>query len=185
VHLFKTIKLVKQISNAAVKYSPYDPSVPLKPGESLVTEKVNYRTLGPGQSFPGIDSPDLFKHITDSNLKGKLVSRLTYSEPRGLNLSYCQATCKTAVGCIDIPKLDFAKLATEAMVKAAISESRLVCVPMSELKNQWMLQREWTEFKKRVSQETRDKVAARKWVEEQGLADFSAHWMSPLPPRSP
>ncbi len=179
VHLSKTLKLVKTITTAETQYQPYDPSKPLKLGEMIVTEEVHYRTLLAGQFFPELECPDLFKDDTDANLKPKLVSRIAYREPRGLNASYAQATCRTPVGCIDMPKLDFAKMATTAMIKAALSESRLIWVPMSELKGQWVLQRAWDEYKKRVTQDTRDKKSIRKWIEAKEIAEFSAHWMSP------
>lgn len=175
MHLSKSLKLVKTITTKETQYQPYDPSKPLKLGESIVTEEVNYRTLFAGQFFPELECPDVFKDDLDAYLKPKLISRLAYREPRGLNHSYAQATCATQVGCIDIPKLDFAKMATTVMIKAALSESRLVWVPMSELKGQWVLQREWDEYKKRITQDARVKKAARKWIEAKEIAEFTAH----------
>ena len=178
VRLIKTISVIRQNPNSKKKqFVCYTPQVPLTNDQTLVQQQAEYVTRHRGEFFPDLDNPDMY-HEEDMNVKQKVITRLTYNEPRGLNRAYATVSCKAPVVIIDMPKLDFAKLASLSMISTAIEESKGIKLPMIELQKQWILQNEWDAYKKRVMEETTYKRDAERKLVNEGLMEYSATWIS-------
>lgn len=148
VEASKTLSVIKTTDGS--KYLHHDPSTPLRKNQILSYFNVSYASCRNGQQFPEPDDPYLYDYEDDLTIKQKLLNRLTYLEPRGLNLSFSTIKCKTPAVCMDMNTLDFVKIATPAMIQKALMNSVKFRVSDQELTKQLILQHEWDLYRKKT-----------------------------------
>jgi hypothetical protein len=173
VRLIRRIPFIYQDNLS--KYFPYNESIKLKKFQRIEDQMIDYSTLVPGDFFPEIPNAEQLIQMPHSQ-KTDLIAYLSYNEPRGLVRSFGAAECIGPCVILEISRLDFAKLAPSQVIANVIQDSDKCKMPIRDIQKQWIVRREWQEFKSRMMIQSQESRYFEKQRINDNLKTYAAKW---------
>ncbi|KAL2914145.1 hypothetical protein HK105_206403 [Polyrhizophydium stewartii] len=124
---------------------------PMRKGEQRVLESVALAEIGPGESFPEPLPSGVSGNLSD---RLDMISKINDHDALSMNRSYVTVVAVKPVVCVTMERIDFARIMSWGMFKVLLESSMIYSIPVEAMQDQWILQKGWEDYKRRIVGET-------------------------------
>ncbi|KAI8914680.1 hypothetical protein BC831DRAFT_407873 [Entophlyctis helioformis] len=177
----KSIQLFRKyaVGNGDYRLRPDRKSTqPIRKGEERIQETVSLAEIHEGASFPEPLPAGVVASTTADRLD--LISKINDHDALSLNRSYVSVIAVNPVVCITMERIDFARIMSWGMLKNLLDSSILFSIPVEAMQDQFVIQKGWDAYKRKIVEEMMLRRTGEKWVKRNGWQQWQNQAMCRL-----
>ncbi|KAJ3000274.1 Cyclic nucleotide-binding domain-containing protein 2 [Globomyces sp. JEL0801] len=143
----------------------------IKGSEKRISERLSLGVLEKDGCFPE-PIPETLHIPEPGSDKLELLSKISDNDALILNRSTVTVTALTAVTCLVMERIDFARIMTWQMFNILLKSGQIYSIPSRDLQNQWILTKKWDLHKRKVLKDAMKYVDYRKEKKKADLQNW-------------